>query len=105
MLIPTISDNIKTIRKHFSLSQAQFAQKIKRSPGFIANVELGRCDVSSETVKAVSSAFGINEAWLVSGTGEMFVDGCDVSEADRENVGLRIREIRTSPHNALPAKM
>jgi transcriptional regulator with XRE-family HTH domain len=91
---PTISDNIKTIRKHFSLSQAQFAQKIKRSPGFIANVELGKSDVSSETVKAVCSAFGINEDWLVYGTGEMFVDGHDVSEADMENVGRRIREIR-----------
>ena len=42
----------------------------------------------------ISIAFGINEAWLVSGIGEMFVDGCDVSETDRENVGLRIREIR-----------
>ena len=50
--------------------------------------------MSLETLKAISSAFGINEEWLLFGMGEMFVDGCGVSEADRENVGLRIREIR-----------
>lgn len=89
-----IYDRFKIIRKHFSLSQAQFAQKINRSPGFISNVETGRSEVSDDTVCTVYSVFGINRSWLVSGTGEMFTERHAMAEADKETVGPRIKRIR-----------
>ena len=93
-----IYDRLKLIRKHFGLSQSQFAQKINRSPGFLSNVETGRSEISESTVHSVCTAFGINETWLVSGNGEMFADGREVAEADKDTIGPRIRKLRKD-HN------
>ena len=54
--------------------------------------------MSLETLKAISSAFGINEDWLLFGMGEMFVDGRGASEFDKLNAGCRIRTIRKKAH-------
>ena len=88
------SDKIKLIRQHFGLSQAQFAQKINRSPGFISNVETGRSEISESTVHSVCTAFGINKSWIIEGSGEMFADGREVAEADKDTIGPRIRMLR-----------
>jgi len=61
-----MQERFKKIRQHFGLSQAQFAQKIKKSPGFISNVETGRSDVSEVTIQTICSMFGIDEEWLMS---------------------------------------
>lgn len=90
----SISDRFKKIRKHFGLSQAQFAERIRKSPGFISNVETDRSEISPSTIQDICSVFGINESWLVSGTGEMFPEGGEVGEADKDNAGARIKLIR-----------
>ena len=66
-----MQERFKKIRQHFGLSQAQFAQKIKKSPGFISNVETGRSDVSEVTIQTICSMFGIDEEWLRCGSGRM----------------------------------
>lgn len=89
-----IFDRFNIIRKHFGLSQVQFATKINKSPSFISNVETGKSEISESTVNTVCSVFGINKSWLASGTGEMFAEGHSVAEADKETVGARIKEVR-----------
>ncbi len=88
------NNRLLEIRKYFSLSQAQFAQKINKSPGFISLVETGRSDISEETVKTICSMFQVNEDWLVNGEGDMFVKGYKASKVDKESVGLRVKQIR-----------
>ena len=61
---------------------------------FISLAENGKSGVASDTIKTICSIFGIREDWLVSGSGDMFAEGRDVSEADKVNVGCRIRTIR-----------
>lgn len=51
---------IKQIREHFGLSQAHFAQRINKSPGFISLVETGRSNVSDKTIETICSEFPIN---------------------------------------------
>lgn len=85
-----LQDRIKQIREHFGLSQAHFAQKINKSPGFISLVETGRSNVSNNTIKSICAAFSINESWLRNGEGQM----TSQAAVDMENVGNRIREIR-----------
>lgn len=85
-----LQDRIKQIRKHFGLSQANFAQRINKSPGFISLVETGRSNVSDDTIESICSAFSINEAWLRNGEGEMTGE----APVDRENIGLRIKQLR-----------
>ena len=85
-----LQDRIKQVREHFGLSQAHFAQKINKSPGFISLVETGRSNVSNNTIKSICAAFSINESWLRNGEGQM----TSQAAVDMENVGNRIREIR-----------
>ena len=85
-----LQDRIKQIREHFGLSQAHFAQKINKSPGFISLVETGRSNVSDDTIKSICSAFSINESWLRNGEGEM----TSQAAVDRENVGTRVKQLR-----------
>ena len=57
-------DRFKQIREYYGLSQAQFAQRINMSPGFISNVETGRSNISEKTIDVVCRIFLINREWL-----------------------------------------
>ena len=85
-----LKDRIKQIREHFGLSQARFAQRINKSPGFIALVETGRSNVSDETIETICSEFPINEAWLRNGEGMM----TDEAPVDLKNIGIRLKQMR-----------
>ncbi len=87
-----MQQRFKQIRTYFGLSQAQFAQRIHKSPGFVSNVETGRSNVSESTICAVCNAFGVDKSWLKNGSGEMLSE--HHAPADKATVGNRIREIR-----------
>lgn len=89
-----MKDRVKQIREYFGLSQAQFARKIDRTSGFIANVETGRVKMSDDTVDVVSRIFGVDRDWLVFGTGEMFSSGKETVHIDREGACNRVKMIR-----------
>ena len=82
------------LREYYGLSQAQFAQKIHVSPGFIANIETGRTNVSERTVDAVCNAFPIRREWLVEGEGEMFTGESKHEPVDKKGVENRVRAVR-----------
>ena len=85
-----MKDRIKQLREHFGLSQAHFAQRIHKSPGFISLVESGRSDVSEETISAICSVLPVNKEWLLTGEGEM----TSQAAVDKENIGIRIKQLR-----------
>ena len=89
-----MGERVKIIRKHFGLSQAQFAQKVNRSPGFISNVETGRSDISEETINVIVEVYGVNKEWLLTGEGDM---GCG-DAADKAGCGKRVEEVRMENH-------
>lgn len=82
------------LRRYYGLSQAKFAQKIDASPGFIANIETERTNVSEKTIDAVCRVFPIRREWLVNGEGEMFADESKHDPVDKKGVGIRIRRVR-----------
>lgn len=85
----------KIIREYYGLSQAQFAQKINMSPGFISNIETGRTNISEKTVEAVCRVFLINREWLMDGIGEMITQS-GKKPVDKSGLAMRIREVRKS---------
>ena len=89
-----MQNRIKQIRKHFGLSQTQFAEKICKTASFVSDLENGKSNASIATIQAICSVFGINEARLISGKGNVFAEGQEVEEADKENVGIRVKQIR-----------
>ena len=89
-----LGERIAKVRQHFGLSQAQFAQKVNRSPGLFSKVEKGRSDISEETINVIVEVYGVNKEWLLTGEGDM---GCG-DAADKAGCGKRVEEVRMENH-------
>ena len=68
----TLGERIKKVRKELDLTQQGFADRIGMKRNSIAQVEMGR-NTSDQTIISICREFNINEAWLRTGDGEMFV--------------------------------
>ena len=67
------NDRIKELRQLLNLSQAKFAKELSISNGHIANIELGDRNVNDRFLKLIAITFNVNEHWLKTGEGEIFV--------------------------------
>lgn len=68
-----IKDRIKTLRKALGLTQQEFADKIGIKRGAVANYELGRNEPIDAVLSLICREFHVDEHWLRTGEGEMFV--------------------------------
>jgi transcriptional regulator with XRE-family HTH domain len=68
-----MKDRIKELRKSIGISQPVFAKKISISKGYIANLELGQ-KINDRIVKLICQEFNVNEDWLRTGNGTMFIE-------------------------------
>lgn len=60
----TINDRFRIIFKDTGLSQKDFADKIKRSRGEIANIIYDKTEPKDKIIESVCEQFGIQEDWL-----------------------------------------
>lgn len=67
-----IGERIKELRKALSLTQTAFGERIGLKQNSVALIEAGRA-TSDQTIFAVCREFRVNEEWLRTGAGEMFV--------------------------------
>lgn len=70
----TIKNRIKAIRKHFGLTQQEFADRLKISRNNIASYETGKSNLGDAIVSLICREFNVSEYWLRTGEGEMFVE-------------------------------
>lgn len=75
-----MNNRISLIRKTLGHNQDIFAEKLGLTKNFISLVETGKREPSDRTIKDICREFNVNEEWLRSGTGEMFI------ELDKEDV-------------------
>ena len=76
-----LNERLKALRKSLNLTQKDFAEKrgIKRNT--LAKYETGVISPSTAVVSLICRVFNVNEDWLRSGQGEMFLPtGDDVAE-------------------------
>lgn len=67
-----MKDRIKALRKALSLTQQEFADRLSIKRGAVANYEIGRNIPADSVIALICREFGVSEAWLRTGTGEMF---------------------------------
>lgn len=72
-----MGERIKAIRKARNLTQQEFADRIGLTKNFISLVETESRIPSDRTIADICREFGVNEAWLRSGEGEMFAERSD----------------------------
>lgn len=83
-----MKDRIKKIRKHFKLTQQEFADRIGLKRNSVANYEIGRNTPMEPIINSICKEFGVNEVWLRTGEGgdeNMFTT---VSKDDRFSLNL-----------------
>lgn len=65
---------LKIIRKQLNLTQEEFANILGVKRTSYASYETGRVIPASPFIKLICNKYSINEEWLVSGTGEIFIN-------------------------------
>lgn len=68
-----MNERLKILRKTLKLTQQEFADKIHVSRGALAVYEVGRNQPIDAVVALICREFNVNEQWLRTGQGEMFV--------------------------------
>lgn len=68
----TLGERIKKVRRSLDLTQQAFGQRIGIKQNSIALIESGR-NTSDQTIFAICREFNVDETWLRTGEGEMFV--------------------------------
>lgn len=68
----TINDRFRFILKETGLSQKDFADRIKRSRGEIANIVYDKVTPKDKIIEAVCDEFNADRVWLETGAGEPF---------------------------------
>ena len=70
-----MNTRIRELRKHLGLSQKNFAEKIGLKQNAISYMEKEGSTVTEHNIKAICAQFTVNENWLRTGSGEMFLEG------------------------------
>ncbi|MFQ9112406.1 MULTISPECIES: helix-turn-helix domain-containing protein [Clostridia] len=69
----TQGERIKEVRKSLKLTLEKFGEKIGVKKNAISAVENNRNSLSEQMAKSVCREYNVNETWLRTGEGEMFL--------------------------------
>ena len=68
-----MKNRIKQIRKHYNLNQEDFGKRIGAKQSTVTAYECGNRVPMDVTITSICREFGVNEEWLRTGNGEMFL--------------------------------
>lgn len=68
-----IGERIKELRKALKMTQAAFGERIGIRQNSVAVIEIGKNTPSDQTIFAICREFRVNEEWLRTGAGDMFI--------------------------------
>jgi phage repressor protein C with HTH and peptisase S24 domain len=88
-----LNDRLRKLRKTLKLNQTEFGARIGVTDGAISRLETGSNNVTDLMVIAVCREFNVNETWLRTGEGEMFIQAAETAiDALVEQYGLTALE-------------
>lgn len=68
-----MNERIKAIIEALNIKKAEFSRRLSLSPPFVSELCSGAKAPSDRTISDICREFNVNEAWLRTGEGEMFV--------------------------------
>ena len=69
-----MKERLRKLRKTLDLTQQEFADRIGSARDNIAGYETGRRNPSVAVISLIWTKFNVNEEWLRTGNGEMFIE-------------------------------
>lgn len=70
----TQGERVKELRKTLGLTLEKFGNKLGVTKVAISNIEKGNRNLTDQMAKSICREFNVNEEWLRTGVGEMFVE-------------------------------
>lgn len=68
-----MNERIKLLRKSLGMTLEKFGEHLGVKKSTLSNIESGRSSLTDRMLKSICHEFNVNEEWLRTGTGEMFV--------------------------------
>lgn len=68
-----MNERLKKLRKQMNMTQEEFSKRIGIKRNTLANYEIGRNEPIDAVIFSICREFNVNEAWLRTGDGEMFI--------------------------------
>nr|DAK64921.1 MAG TPA: helix-turn-helix domain protein [Caudoviricetes sp.] len=75
-----MNERLKELRKSLKMNQAEFAKALGVGQSSLAMIETNRRPLTNKNIKLICAEFDVNEEWLRTGEGEMFVIRSDEEE-------------------------
>lgn len=69
-----MNNRIRKLRKSLKLNQKDFAERIGLKQNAISYMEKKGATVTEQNIKNICSQFSVNENWLRTGNGKMFIE-------------------------------
>lgn len=69
-----MNERIKEVRKARGLSQDEFGRRLGVTRGAVTNIELNKVEPKPLFVDLICREFDVNEEWIRTGAGPMFVE-------------------------------
>lgn len=69
-----MNERLRKLRKTLGLTQQAFADKLGIARGNIGAYEVGKNALSDAVISLICREFDVNENWLRTGEGEMFIE-------------------------------
>lgn len=88
-----MNERLKIIRQELDLSQESFGKSINLSRSHIASLENGLRELTDRTISDICRIYNVNENWLRTGKGDMFL------QLDREEELSKWAGSLVSPNN------
>lgn len=89
-------ERLKYLRKEvLNITQDEFSKKLNITRGNLASIEVGRIAFTSRNIKAVCTAYNINELWLLEGIEPIFRQ-----QSIQEEIASYIGDILSADDNA-----
>ena len=69
-----INERVKDVRAILGYSGAKFGERLGVQRNAISQIETNKNGVSEQIIKAICREFAVNEQWLRTGEGDMFIE-------------------------------
>lgn len=80
---------LKELRKKLSMNQFEFSKKIDMAQTSYSKIETGENKLTDKNISLICYVFGVNEAWIRTGEGDMFANK-DLADNPEEQELLNI---------------
>ena len=70
----SLGKRVKETRSSLKMTQEEFGSKIGIKKNSLSQIESGKNSLTQQNIVAICKVFNVNESWLRTGEGEMFIE-------------------------------